>query len=196
RRRDLEASIVGRRRLDSALPVRRANAGRGFKSENALGCDDPIKAARKGRPGFLEFKLTFASFAADTDRQPGVEVNRSFDQISPTCSAAELQPHMAVFLAFARGESDLGISRFVQSRDDGLRLTQQGRGGIGINLVLLRQLTKFLLEQLQVTRAEVEVASVKRSPGHAQLAEQGVRAPEVRGLHVPDQSVERGQESV
>jgi len=36
RRRDLEASIVGRRRLDSALPVRRANAGRGFKSENAL----------------------------------------------------------------------------------------------------------------------------------------------------------------
>ena len=88
---------------------------------------------------------------------------------------------MAVFLAFARGESDLGISRFVQSRDDGLRLTQQGRGGIGINLVLLRQLTKFLLEQLQVTRAEVEVASVKRSPGHAQLAEQGVRAPEVRG---------------
>ena len=118
RRRDLEASIVGRRRLDSALPVRRANAGRGFKSENALGCDDPIKAARKGRPGFLEFKLTFASFAADTDRQPGVEVNRSFDQISPTCSAAELQPHMAVFLAFARGESDLGISRFVQSRDE------------------------------------------------------------------------------
>ena len=33
RRRDLEASIVGRRRFDGALPVRRANARRGFENE-------------------------------------------------------------------------------------------------------------------------------------------------------------------